>query len=140
MIAFKKLEQNGEIFFPITSQEAVLVKNGDSVITLDKALNMKVDGVETLPLSGLSASRSGNTVYIGHTNNISPQTENKNVKIAFDNNGHITSVEDVNRLNINLKDSQFEYDGNEEVNVQMSDDFVIRNGEISLNWEENGNT
>ena len=41
-LTIKQLTQNGTIFVPQTVSEAVLVKNGEQVITLDKALARKI--------------------------------------------------------------------------------------------------
>jgi hypothetical protein len=69
-LTIKQLTQNGTIFVPQTVSEAVLVKNGEQVITLDKALARKLENIETPEDSGLTIQRQESSVIITHTNKI----------------------------------------------------------------------
>lgn len=103
----EQLKHGTTIIFPVTSQEAVLVKQNDKTHTLGQYLNRTI---------------------------ITPNSQPQNLKVQYDKQGHIINTEPVEKLNIYVSNQQISYDGNTETNLNFGDDFIIENNNIKLTW------
>lgn len=135
-LTIKQLTQNGTIFVPQTVSEAVLVKNGEQVITLDKALARKLENIETPEDSGLTAQRQESNVIITHTNKIAASGPVSPMQIQYDNNGHIVQSQPLGKSTITIKGNTYAViDGTKDVDIQLGDDFDIDDSNnIKLQW------
>ena len=91
-LTIKQLKQHGQIFIPQTTAEAVLVKDGEEIITLGNMLERKVEQVITPAGSGLSAYRWGKNVILTHSNSITANESPSSVKVKYDSRGHIVET------------------------------------------------
>lgn len=135
MIPIKRLTQNGEIFLPQTSAEAVIVKNGEEILTLDKVLQK--NQIITPENSGLIIFKEGFSTSISHSNKIIPSNNiSKVYKITYDQNGHISNTSPTNILKISTINKEcVNYDGNSDQEVKFGDDFIATiDNTIKLNW------
>lgn len=142
-IEIKQLQQNKKILFPQTSAEAVLVKKGSTVITLDKMLNLKLESVEAPENSGIVATQSGQTVTIQHSNLLIEPNENPEpLLVQYDQRGHIVKSAPVGKLRIFVNgEKTLEVDGSQDANMSFGDDFTTDKSNIQLKWTDiNGNT
>lgn len=135
-IAIKQLQQNSQILFPQTAAEAVLVKKGSNITTLDKALQVKLESVETPVDSGLTSKQEGQNVVLEHSNPIINPNETPEPKlIKYNNRGHIVETSPVKSLKVSVNKQQIlEADGSKENNLLFGDDFKVDNAEIQLQW------
>ena len=69
-LTIKQLKQHGQIFVPQTTAEAVLVKDGEEVITLDNMLEKKIEQIITPAGSGLQAFKQEKNIILTHSNSI----------------------------------------------------------------------
>lgn len=135
MIAIKRLTQNGEVFLPQTSAEAVIVKQGQEILTLDKLLQR--NQITTPEHSGLIIFKDGYSTSISHANKITPSVEvSKTYKIVYDQNGHISKTSPTGVLKITANNKEcIKYDGNEDMELKLGDDFTTTTDNIiKLNW------
>lgn len=137
-VIIKQLSQNSKIIFPQTSAEAVLVKKGQQVMTLDKVLQFKLESIETAPGSGLSSYQQGSAIVITHSNpTIEPNETPQPLLIQHDSKGHIVGTSPIKKLSVVVNNqSILESDGSEDKNIMFGDDFSIDNNNIVLKWKE----
>lgn len=139
----KQLQQNKKILFPQTSAEAVLVKRGTTVTTLNKLLDAKLESVETPKDSGIIATQSGQTVTIQHSNPLIEPNENAEpLLIQHDQRGHIIKSTPVGKFRVFVNNIQtLETNGSEDTSMSFGDDFTTDNSNIQLKWTDiDGNT
>ena len=79
-LTIKQLKQHDQIFVPQTTAEAVLVKDGGEVITLDNILKRKIEQIITPAGSGLQAFKQGSNIILAHSNSI---TANESPSFIF---------------------------------------------------------
>ncbi len=141
-ILIKQLKQNNQIFVPQTTAEAVLVKHNNITITLDKALERKIEAVVTPLGSGLDYTVSGKTIILTHSNSIEPKEEVKPLQVKFDNRGHIVETKPMGKLTVVVNNTKYiESDGTQDNALLFGDDFRTDNNFIALNWNNiNGTT
>lgn len=131
----KQLKQYGEVFVPQTTAEAVLVKQGTTVYTLDKVLEKKVEQIITPAGSGLNTYKQGTSIIVTHSNTITANDTPQSVKVKYDNRGHIVETVPVSNLNVIVDTEGYtQYNGDEERNLMFGDDFGIDNNKIALKW------
>ena len=131
----KQLKQYGAVFVPQTTAEAVLVKEGTTVYTLDKILEKKVEQIITPAGSGLNSYKQGTSIIVTHSNIITANDELQTVKVKYDNRGHIVETAPVSNLNVIVDTEGYtQYNGDEERNLMFGDDFGIDNNKIALKW------
>lgn len=132
----KQLKQGGKVFMPQTVAEAVLVKEGSNVITLDKVLNRRITGSQ-----GISVSRIGNTIDIAHTNQIVPNGSTQPLQIQYDNNGHIIGVIPLGTLTVTANSEEvLKMNGSADQTLAFGDDFQNINNNITIRWNNHGTT
>lgn len=135
-LIIKQLKQQGQIFVPQTTAEAVLVKDGNEVITLDTMLGKKIEQIITPAGSGLQAFRQGSNIILAHSNSITANESLSSVKIKYDNRGHIVEVAPTSKMTVVVdKTSYFQYNGSEDQNLFLGNDFGIdEDNKIMLKW------
>ena len=138
----KRLKHGKSIFVPQTVAEAVLVKEGPDVTTLDKAINKKIEIITAdASKSGLEVKRTGNSVDISHTNQIVPNNGIQPLQIQYDNNGHIIGAVSLGKLTINVNQEQLlEINGTIDQSLNFGDDFQNNNNNIIIRWNSYGTT
>lgn len=135
-LTIKQLKQHGQIFVPQTTAEAVLVKDGEEVITLDNMLEKKVEQIITPAGSGLVAYKQDKNVIITHSNSITANESPSSVKVRYDNRGHIIETVPTNNIVV-IVDQQgyLQYNGSEDRNLLLGNDFGIdEDNKIILKW------
>lgn len=132
----KQLSQNSQVFFPQTSSEAVLVKDGEEVTTLDKILDKKIENIITPASSGLYSYKQGQSIILTHSNSIEANQYPTPNLIRYDNRGHIIETIPFGKLNVKVNSNNYiEYNGQQGQEVLMGDDFgVDQNNNIILKW------
>lgn len=139
-IKVTQLNQNSQLIFPQTSAEAVLVKQGSVILTLDKVLNRKSGIIITPDNSGLNIEQNNdNTVSIKHSNpNIIPNNSPEPLQIQYDIKGHIINTEPMKKLKVLVNDkSLIETNGAEEKTLEFGNNFGIdSNNKINLKWND----
>ena len=132
----KQLSQNSKIIFPQTVSEAVLVKKGTTIITLDQALSFKLESVGAPAGSGLNTYQQGTTVLVTHSNpSITPNETPKPLLLQHDAKGHIVATEAAKSFIVTVNGQQFvESNGSEEKILPLGDDFTIDNNNVTLKW------
>lgn len=135
-LPIKQLKQNGQIFVPQTTAEAVLVKDNSQVITLNTLLERKLETIITPAGSGLTAYPQGKSVIVTHSNSIKANETTESLNIRYDNRGHIVEVAPSGKMRVIVdQDGYMEYDGSADRNVELGDDFGIdENNNIALKW------
>lgn len=134
-LEIKQLKQYNRVFVPQTTAEAVLVKEGTVVYTLDKVLEKKVEQVTTPAGSGLNSYKQGTSIIITHSNIITANDTPQSVKVKYDNRGHIVETAPVEKLNVIVDNEGYtQYNGDEERNLLFGDDFGIDQNKIALKW------
>lgn len=134
-LSIKQLKQSGKIFVPQTTAEAVLVKKDETIYTLDKVLDTKLEQVITPVGSGLNAYKQGTSIIITHSNTITANNSTQQVKIKYDSSGHIIETSPVSNLNVVVDtEGYIQYNGDTEKNLMFGNDFGIDNNKISLKW------
>lgn len=138
-LTIKQLKQHGQIFVPQTTAEAVLVKNTENgvekVITLDNMLERKIEQIITPAGSGLQAFKQGSNIILAHSNSITANESPSSVKVKYDSSGHIIETSPVSNLNVIVDtEGYIQYNGEEEKNLMLGDDFGIDNNKIALKW------
>lgn len=137
ILTIKQLQQNQETFAPQTVAEAVLVKHKSQVLTLNQVLDQKLEEINTPVDSGLSSIKQDNGVVIlKHTNLITPNEVPEATKIQYNSNGHIIKVSPLSKQTLIVNGVTYsEYNGSEDSNIQMGDDFQIdKDKKIILKW------
>lgn len=132
----KQLSQNSQVFFPQTSSEAVIVKSGEEITTLDKVLIKKIENIVTPAGSGLQSYKQEQNVILTHTNSIEANQYPSPNLIKYDNRGHIIETIPFNKLNVKVNSNNYiEYNGQQKQEILMGDDFGIdQNNNIILKW------
>ena len=134
-LTIKQLSQHGQIFVSQTTAEAVLVKKDETIYTLDKVLETKLEQIITPAGSGINAYKQGTSVIITHSNTITANNSTQQVKIKYDSNGHIIETSPVSNLNVIVDtEGYIQYNGEEEKDLILGDDFGIDNNKIALKW------
>lgn len=135
-LAIKQLEQHSQIFVPQTTAEAVLVKDGEEVITLDKMLDKKTEEIITPAGSGLSSFKQQQNVIITHSNSIPANESPALVKVKYDNRGHIVETQPSAKVTVIVDDQGYiQYDGSEDRKLLLGNDFEIdKDNRIILKW------
>lgn len=130
-----KVISANEQVFPQTVAEAVLV-NDESVVTLDKILNRKVEKIITPQDSGLTNYKQGISVILTHTNKITPNTQTEPLLIKYDTNGHILDTDTFKNYTVLVNQQVYtQYNGGKDSSVQLGDDFKIdTSNNIALAW------
>lgn len=128
----KQLKQNGEVFFPQTSAESVLVKSGQEVITLDIILSRKIENISSD--SSLTITKNASQINIFHSNIITPNSTPSPLLIKHDQNGHISETQPAQKLIVTVASTAIEHDGSKQTQLNMGDDFTIEDDKIQLNW------
>lgn len=138
----KRLKQGSDTIAPQTVAEAVLVKQGTIVYTLDNVINRKVETIKSSPTSGITVSRTGNTVDISHTNQITPNEAIQPLQVQYDNTGHIVNTAPLGKLKVTASAEQVleaNWAQNQELN--FGDDFQKDSyNNIVIRWNNYGNT
>lgn len=135
-LTIKQLKQHGQIFIPQTTAEAVLVKDGEEIITLDNMLERKVEQVITPAGSGLSAYRQGKNVILTHSNSIIANESPSSVKVKYDSRGHIVETIPTSAITVIVdQEGYLQYNGSEDRNLLLGNDFEIdEDNKIILKW------
>lgn len=139
----KRLKHGTNIFVPQTVAEAVLIKENpdNSITTLDKVINKKVEIITSEGSSGLQIKRTGNSVDISHTNQVTPNTGMQPLQIQYDNNGHIIGAIPLGKFTINVNSEQLvEVNGTTDQSLNFGDDFQNNNNNITIRWNSYGTT
>ena len=135
-LTIKQLQQHGEAFVPQTTAEAVLVKDGEEIITLDNMLERKLERIITPANSGLNSYQQGTSIILTHSNSIEANEAPIPVKVQYDNRGHIIGTAPINKNRVVVDNELYnEYDGSEDQVMLMGDDFGIdKDKKIILKW------
>lgn len=137
IITLKQLKKSGEVFAPQTVAEAVLVKDGENIITLNNLLEKKLENIVTPVSSGLQAYPQGKSVVITHSNTITANESPAPVQIQYDNHGHIISTTPIGKTTVivNNGNTYTVLDGTEDKEIRFGDDFdTDENNNIKLKW------
>lgn len=132
----KQLTKNNIVLFPQTSAEAVLVKRGDQVLTLDRILSLKLESIEAPTDSGLQVSQTGQTAIIKHSNpTIETNSTPEPLLIQHDHKGHIISKAPFKKFTITIQNQPLiETNGSEDKTLNFGDDFAADGNNIKLKW------
>lgn len=135
-LTIKQLKQHGQIFVPQTAAEAVLVKDGEEVITLDNMLERKIEQVITPAGSGLSAYKQGKNIILTHSNSITANESPSSVKVKYDGRGHIVEAIPTSAITVIVdQEGYLQYNGSEDRNLLLGNDFEIdEDNKIILKW------
>lgn len=135
-LTIKQLKQHGQIFVPQTTAEAVLVKDGGEVFTLDNILERKVEQIITPAGSSLQAFKQGSNIVLAHSNSITANESPSSVKIKYDNRGHIVEAAPTSKMAVIVdQEGYFQYNGSEDKNLLLGNDFGIdEDNKIGLKW------
>lgn len=136
-LTIKQLKQHGQIFVPQTTAEAVLVKDGEKVITLDNMLERKIEQISTPAGSGLQAfKQEKNIITLTHSNSITANESPSSVKVKYDNRGHIVEVAPTSNVTVIVdQEGYLQYNGSEDRNLLLGNDFGIdEDNKIILKW------
>lgn len=135
IIPIKQLKQNDQIIVPQTTAEAVLVKKGSTIITLNNALDQKIESVITPINSDLETIKEGLNIIIKHKDQVEANNFPSSVKIQFNSNGHIVKAQPLNSFKVVVNQVPYiEYNGNEDQKINLGDDFKVSDTKIGLNW------
>lgn len=136
----KKLKRGNNIIAPLTIAEAVLVKDKDTVSTLDKVINKKVEVIKSTPESGIIVTRLGNIVDVSHTNQIVPNAAPQPMQIQYDNTGHIVNTLPLGKLTISVNSEKaIETNTINNQSLDFGDDFLKdNNNHIIIRWNNYG--
>lgn len=134
IITVKQLRQNNQVFAPQTIAEAVLVNTDTKVITLDEALDKKIENIHNAENKDLNIVKQGVNVVIEHSNQIQGTDIISPKQFSVDNNGHIKNIIPVNPLEVNVGNDNIYYDGSQRITLQLGDDFTINNNILTLRW------
>lgn len=135
-LTIKQLKQHGQTFIPQTTAEAVLVKDGEEVITLDNMLERKIEQIITPAGSGLQAFKQEKNIILTHSNSITANESPSSVKIKYDNRGHIVEVAPTSNVTVIVdREGYLQYNGSEDRNLLLGNDFGIdEDNKIILKW------
>lgn len=134
-LTIKLLQQNNENFVPLTVSEAVLVKHEDSVKTLAKVLQVKLEKATSEDDTSLSVSTQDNVLTVKHSNKITANFAPSPMLIRHDDFGHIVEAVPAKKLTVKIQDQEYiNHDGSEESSVNFGDDFTSVDNKIILNW------
>lgn len=134
ILTIKQLKQGETIIAPQTVAEAVLVKQGSTIITLDKVINKKIDNVTST--EELTVTRKGNDIDITHTNQIQSTDTPRPLQVQYDSSGHIINSASLGKLTI-LANGQtiIESDGSDDQQLRFDDNFEKDdNNNITIRW------
>lgn len=136
----KKLKKGNAIFLPMTAAEAVLIKEGSQVTTLDKAINRKIGIIDSDPKSGISIKRTGDIVNISHTNQITPNQTPQSLQIQYDESGHIVKSIPLGKVIITVNsENVIESNTVKDQTLNFGDDFIKdNNNNITIRWNNHG--
>lgn len=136
-LTIKLLQQNNENFVPLTVSEAVLVKHEDSVKTLAKVLQVKLEKATTDNDDSLTVSTDGNVLTVKHQERVTANFAPTPVLIQYDKFGHIVETAPVKKLTVKIQNEEYiNHDGSEESSVNFGDDFTTIDNKITLNWND----
>ena len=135
-LTIKQLKQHDQIFVPQTTAEAVLVKDGKEVITLDNMLERKIEQIITPAGSGLQAVKQEKNIILTHSNSITANESLSSVKVKYDNRGHIVEVAPTSNVTVIVdQEGYLQYNGSEDRNLLLGNDFGIdEDNKIILKW------
>lgn len=135
-LTIKQLKQHSQIFVPQTTAEAVLVKDGEEVTTLDNMLERKIEQIITPAGSGLQAFKQEKNIILTHSNSITANESPSSVKIKYDNRGHIVEVAPTSNVTVIVdQEGYLQYNGSEDRNLLLGNDFGIdEDNKIILKW------
>lgn len=126
ILTVKQLKQNNQIIVPQTIAEAVLVKQNNTVITLDTVLKNKQNTIITPSDSGLTQYEQNNSVILTHSTSITANEKPKAILVQHDNHGHIITTEPMKKLTVSLEDKPIiEHDGSADNDLNFGDDFEL---------------
>ena len=135
ILTIKQLKQGETTIAPQTVAEAVLVKQGSTIITLDKVINKKIDNVTST--EELTVTRKGNDIDITHTNQIQPTDTPRPLQVQYDSSGHIINSASLGKLTI-LANGQtvIESDSSNDQQLRFDDNFEKdnNNNNITIRW------
>lgn len=136
IVSIKQLKQNNQVFFPQTAAEAILVKRGSNIITLDQALQLKIESVEAPADSGLTTSRTGQQVIVRHSNpTIQSNSAPEPLLVQHDHKGHIVNSAPMGKFTIMVEGRPLvETNGAENSSLSFGDDFTTDGTNIKLTW------
>lgn len=135
-LEIKQLSQNGKIFVPQTTAEAVLVKNENEVTTLDTALSKKQPIIITPAGSGLVQYSQTDSVIITHSNTVTATDTLQNMLISHDGHGHITKSVPVGKTIITINGTSVITSGNiSDQSLNFGENFELdSNKDVQLKW------
>lgn len=126
VLTVKQLKQNNQIIVPQTIAEAVLVKQGNTVLTLDTALKNKQNIIITPADSGLVQYEQDNSVILTHSTNIIANEKPQPILVQHDSHGHIIATEPVKKITVSIEEQPIiEHDGSKDNNLNLGDDFEL---------------
>lgn len=130
-----KIISLNEQVFPQTVAEAVLVKD-NGIITLNAALDKKIESIVVTPDSGLTSTKQGTSVILTHSNKITPNDKTEPLLIKYDQNGHIIDTDTFKNYTVLVNNQVYtQYNGEKDTSVQLGDDFTIdESNNIALAW------
>lgn len=135
IITVKQLKQNEQIIAPQTIAEAVLVNEKTGIITLNTALDRKIEKIITPDDSGLICSVEDKNVIITHSNTITANNSPQPVLLQYDNTGHIVDTKPLGKVTVFVNETPYAVlDGSEDKGINFGDDFCTDNDKIQLNW------
>ncbi len=137
-LGIKRLQQNGEYFVPQTTAEAVLVKDSNQILTLDKLLEKKIESIITPAGSGLNSFSQGKSIILTHSNTITPNQEAEPLNIQFDSHGHIINTSSTQPLILTINDIKYiDYTGKTEQRLDLGNDFRLdENNKLVLKFNK----
>lgn len=135
-LTIKQLKQNSQLFVPQTTAEAVLVKDQEEIITLDRVLNKKIENIITPAGSGLQAIKQNKNVILVHSNSIQANDSPSPLKIKYDSRGHIVEAIPQERLIVEVDSKKLlEYNGAESQSLLLGTDFDLdKKNNIIIKW------
>lgn len=136
-IIVKQLQHYGENIAPQTVSDAVLVKKSEQIITLTDALNYKIEDVTAPAGSGLKTVKSNQSVFISHSNSVTPNMQPQNAKVQYDTNGHIIESVPIGKKTIIVNGKSYlELDSPNDESINLGDDFTVGSDkDIKLTWK-----
>lgn len=140
-LPLKILKQNEESFVPVTTAEAVMVKNNAGVRRLDEVLNLKIEGVSTPAGSGLTSHIQDKVIVVTHSvNNLTPNNTPEPKLIQYNNTGHVIGTANFGVATVKIKNDNYAtYNGSSDSTIQFGDDFKNENGNIQIDWNNLAN-
>lgn len=134
-LKIKQLKQHDEVFVPITTAEAVLVRHSGTIAPLSRVLNEKIETIDVTEDPSLEVQKDGPLVLLRHTSKITANNAPQPLLLRHDSAGHIVETQPMGRLTVNVNNAvHLEVDGTNDTSLNMGDDFTVDNMIIKLNW------